>query len=483
MFVFFVYLLPGRVISENERRYASNLFPVVKNRHKLLVTLLILNAMAYEALPIFLDRLVPSWAAILLSTTLVLLFGEILPSAVFTGPKQLMLGSFVLPLVKLFLVLLYPLAHPLSLILDHVVYGSVDPDLHVPNEYDRAELAALVRIQYEDGIARRKLQRTAVGGLATYRDRKELDAKAKDVSWGALKREIVEAVKERSEQQNESSHPVTTIDEGDVEGAVEQLNPPLHKTEVELVTGALQMKTRVAMDVYTPLRQLYCVPDDLVLDKAAISAIYAQGWSRIPVYSRNVQDPNDRTTILGYFMARNLIMIDWDDKREVSTLPLHRPLAVSPKINLVDLLHALQGTKLPPKSRPSTRGGPLAFVCARPDVANKALEVEGTIPVHAGFMGVVTLDDIMESILQDRIYDEADIRARDRAIATLQKWAALKLQKFVRKRRGSVSEKSSQGTSPTSLAHTDQQQNESSAVSESTPLLHGQQNESCNHQP
>jgi hypothetical protein len=40
----------------------------------------------------------------------------------------------------------------------------------------------------------------------------------------------------------------------------------------------------------------------------------------------------------------------------------------------------------------------------------------------------------MESILQDRIYDESDIHDRDRAVSTLTRWAALKLQSFARKR-------------------------------------------------
>jgi len=46
----------------------------------MLVTLLLCNAAAVEALPICLDRLVPaSWMAIVISVTGVLAFGEIIP--------------------------------------------------------------------------------------------------------------------------------------------------------------------------------------------------------------------------------------------------------------------------------------------------------------------------------------------------------------------------------------------------------------------
>jgi hypothetical protein len=47
----------------------------------LLVTLLLANAAAMEALPIFLDKMVPEWLAIILSVTAVLFFGEYVNSS------------------------------------------------------------------------------------------------------------------------------------------------------------------------------------------------------------------------------------------------------------------------------------------------------------------------------------------------------------------------------------------------------------------
>ena len=34
------------------------------------------------------------------------------------------------------------------------------------------------------------------------------------------------------------------------------------------------------------------------------------------------------------------------------------------------------------------------------------------IPPEAGFMGIVTLQDVLESVLQERIYDEEDVAQR-----------------------------------------------------------------------
>jgi metal transporter CNNM len=230
-------------IDEDERMYATALIPVCEQRHRVLVTLLLLNALAYEALPIFMDRLVPTWVAILLSTTVVLLFGEILPSGVFTGPHQLYLGYKVLPLMKFFLIIMYPFAAPMAWLLDYLVsYGKEAS--HQDLFYNRGELSALVRIQYEERIATKatKLQKNAMTiGFDKSRDK-----------WAKLKSEILEAVSEKRE------HTVRTQKESedDVEASMEdQMHPPLHAVEIKVMEGSLQLKTRIALDVYTPINK------------------------------------------------------------------------------------------------------------------------------------------------------------------------------------------------------------------------------------
>lgn len=97
MDAFQLQIIERSSLDEDERKYATTLYPIIVDRHRLLVTLLVLNALAYETLPLFLDKMVPGWIAILLSTTLVLIFGEIVPSAIFIG--------YVPPLSLLFVTL------------------------------------------------------------------------------------------------------------------------------------------------------------------------------------------------------------------------------------------------------------------------------------------------------------------------------------------------------------------------------------------
>eukprot|EP00808_Paulinella_micropora_P001794 g80521.t1 len=123
-----------------EKVYARAILPLVERHHLLLVTLLLFNSLANEALPLFLDQIVPSYLAILLSVTLVLFFGEIVPSAIFTGKNQLKIGACLAPLVWLFVGVTFPLSYPLAAALDFLLGAD-----HM-GRYRRAELKALIEL-------------------------------------------------------------------------------------------------------------------------------------------------------------------------------------------------------------------------------------------------------------------------------------------------------------------------------------------------
>ncbi|XP_009597914.1 DUF21 domain-containing protein At2g14520-like isoform X2 [Nicotiana tomentosiformis] len=120
-----------------DRRHASKILPIVKQQHLLLCTLLISNAAAMEALPVFLDVLVPDWGAILLSVTLILLFGEIIPQSLCTR-YGLAIGATVAPIVRVLIWFWFPVAYPISKILDYLL-GKGHKAL-----FRRAELRTLV---------------------------------------------------------------------------------------------------------------------------------------------------------------------------------------------------------------------------------------------------------------------------------------------------------------------------------------------------
>jgi len=61
---------------EKDKKFAKRIWPIVKRHHLLLVTLLLANAGAVEAMPIFMDKITNPIIAILVSVSAVLIFGE-----------------------------------------------------------------------------------------------------------------------------------------------------------------------------------------------------------------------------------------------------------------------------------------------------------------------------------------------------------------------------------------------------------------------
>lgn len=61
--------------TDEQKTIAKPILNVLSNHHLLLSTLLIANALSLEALPIFLDKIVPGYMAIIISTAAVVVFG------------------------------------------------------------------------------------------------------------------------------------------------------------------------------------------------------------------------------------------------------------------------------------------------------------------------------------------------------------------------------------------------------------------------
>ena len=93
-----------------------------------------------EALPIFLDAIVPSFWAIIISVTAVLFVGEVIPQAVCTGPSQLFIAEKMAPIVKFLMFSLGIICYPISKILD-IILGE-----HDITRYKNDQLKQLVQL-------------------------------------------------------------------------------------------------------------------------------------------------------------------------------------------------------------------------------------------------------------------------------------------------------------------------------------------------
>jgi metal transporter CNNM len=373
--------------SEKERKQAASILPIVKQHHLLLVTLLLLNSMANEALPLFLEVLVSPVVAVILSVTFVLFFGEIIPSAVFTGPQKIELASKMVPLVRIVMVLLWPIAYPIAKVLDVVLHDDDEGD---EGAFNRGELSALVRIQYEERMAnkqQRKLERAQFrrsnGDHAKTSERKVRQGSAMNISSHttgvprpAEMNAAIKAVKQEVRWAETRSGTSDISDDVQLDASTKR-SASIHLDEVTIVEGALQMKTKTALDIFCPLNRMYAIPYDLILNEENVVDIYSSGYSRIPVFERNPDKPKSPARIRGLLITKQLIVVNTNENRPVSTLPLLLPSCVSPKINLIDLVNLFQ----------TGRRGHFALVCARPSVGEQALKEGKPLPTSAGLIG------------------------------------------------------------------------------------------------
>jgi metal transporter CNNM len=335
--------------TEEEREQAATLVPIVKQHHLLLCTLLLMTSVAGEALPIFLHELFGELAAVFISVILVLFFGEILPSAYFTGPRQLRMAARCAPAVRFFMWALYPVAMPIAKILDMVL----DSENESGNAYNRGELSALIRIQYEERLAAK--------------------AKRKNEMQDILP--TLQAAAQPDENINgaEKSNPLLRpYKPGPLR------SNSIHLDEVTMVEGALQLKTKFAVDIFVSFHKVFCVSMDTMLDETGVVNIYSSGYSRVPVF-----EGGDSKRIKGILLTRQLIVVNTNDAMPVSRMPLYIPQCVAPDENLVDLINLFQ------TGGRAGRVGHMALVCARPDIGNAALENDEPLPNEAGLMGYV----------------------------------------------------------------------------------------------
>lgn len=119
---------------------AEKIYKVRENGNLLLCTLLLGNVTVNSVLSIFLGSITSGVVASVLSISLIVVLGEILPQAIFAR-HALVLGSKFVWLVNFFLFIMYPVAKPLSMILDKILGEEL------PAFYSKKELEKIIMEQ------------------------------------------------------------------------------------------------------------------------------------------------------------------------------------------------------------------------------------------------------------------------------------------------------------------------------------------------
>eukprot|EP00891_Asterochloris_glomerata_P001823 jgi/Astpho2/1823/e_gw1.00038.108.1_t len=356
--------------TDREKRYAKRIEPVVRRPHYTLVTLLLCNAIALEALPIFLDRLVSPVTAIVLSVTVVLVFGEIFPQAV-CQHHGLVIGAYSAWFVRLLMLATAPVSWPISKVLDYLL-GEDNSAL-----FRRAQLKALV-----------DLHRTTEG-----------------------------------------------------------LGGQLADEEINVIRGALDLTNKTAMQGMTALDKVFMLPADARCDEETLTAVLKSGHSRLPIHK-----PGNKKEILGLILVKELITIDQSKGLPLSHVRMRSLPFLRGDTAMYDLLklfqtgrsHMVVLTQPPaledddgdaasvavsrkgsgsgggtggqgkagghPKELCNPVGQEGVTCCCSPAAGTGTSNPSGsTTGADLGEpIGIITIEDVLEELLQQEIVDETD---------------------------------------------------------------------------
>lgn len=152
----------------SERKNAASVLNLLqKGKHWVLVTLLLSNVITNETLPIILDRtLGGGWPAVVGSTVLIVIFGEIVPQSICVR-YGLPIGAWMAPCVLVLMYIMSPVAWPVAKLLDKLLgedHGTV---------YKKAGLKTLVTLHKNLGTAAERLNSDEVTIISAVLDLKE----------------------------------------------------------------------------------------------------------------------------------------------------------------------------------------------------------------------------------------------------------------------------------------------------------------------
>jgi metal transporter CNNM len=280
--------------SAKEKEYANKVLPIIQNHHLLLVSLMLWNASATEALPIFLNRLVSEYISIIISVTLVLLFGEIIPASILTGPKQLQIAATLTPLVYLILGIFFPIAYPLSLLLDCLI-GHDD----AMTMYSRNEIVTMMQLQHAEALKRynnnnnHSHSHSHSHSIASHSDRHHTNS----------------SVVSRTNPLNNNHHTNNNSNNSNNSNNNMNLRDTMNADEVTIIGGALTYRDIRTSSVMTSFEEIFSISFNATLSYKLIYDIFKAGYSRIPVY-RN----DDKHDIVSLLLVKDLIFVDPNDE-------------------------------------------------------------------------------------------------------------------------------------------------------------------------
>lgn len=154
----------------------------------------------------------------------------------------------------------------------------------------------------------------------------------------------------------------------------------LNEDEVTIITAVLDLKAKAVGNIMTPMKDVFTMSSDTILDEKMMDNILSAGYSRIPIHT-----PENDRNFVGMLLVKMLITYDPEDALRVRDFALATLPETRPETSCLDILNFFQEGK-------------------------SHMVLVSDFPAESrGAVGVVTLEDVIEELIGEEIIDESDV--------------------------------------------------------------------------
>jgi metal transporter CNNM len=144
----------------------------------------------------------------------------------------------------------------------------------------------------------------------------------------------------------------------------------LNEDEVTIISAVLDLKAKAVGSIMTPMKDVFTMPSDTVLDEKMMENILSAGYSRIPIHT-----PENKNDFVGMLLVKMLITYDPEDAVRVREFALATLPETRPETSCLDIINFFQEGK-----------SHMVLVSDFPGDSH-------------GAVGVVTLEDVIEELI------------------------------------------------------------------------------------
>ncbi|KAG2186983.1 hypothetical protein INT44_003211 [Umbelopsis vinacea] len=395
-----------------QRKRAKRIVPIRKNGHLLLTTLLLTNTVINETLPVLFDSIFGGgFIAVIASTVLLVIFSEIIPQAV-CSRHGLAIGSFFAWPVRILIYALFIVAWPIAKVLD-LLLGSQHGVL-----YRSAELKELIALHATTQEKGGDLQTDAVTILQGALDLQEKSVvhamtHIKDVFMLSINTTLDRKTMTRIMK---SGHSRIPIFDGPADQPLDQRN----------FLGVLLVKSLILLDPddNTPLKDVKLTTMTQISPKMSLFEllnVFQEGGSHMAT----VVD-SDADSIVSD--GSNSSIVPSSKKKHRDRRASESTTASSSSGNSFHLFKRNRKSRKSDVEKDIEAGNNVPDIVVdhakSEDDDSKAMEAKSLktfstfptttpsvkVPATTKLVGIITLEDVLEELIQEEIYDETDVR-------------------------------------------------------------------------